>query len=202
MRHLIPAAILTATLLAGCSESSTGPETSAPEKSPTPAAPTFSATLPGTNATINSGFCTLVSSTTGEVRCDYEVSNPDGLLLNVYPGATMSLDYQCVNPNTGKIASTGTRTRWTLAWLEGITATTITGSNVQLTTATLPNSYVKKSTKLNACKGKQELVITNYAMLYWEIYIDNWYSGQPSDQYKYTCLGLDDRYGCESYLIP
>src|SRR5215208_4176226 len=135
MRHRIPAVAVLVTLLAACSESSTGPETSAPQNSPAPATtPGFSATLPGTNATINSGSCTLVSSSTGEVRCDYAVSNPDGLLVNIYPEAQMSLDYQCVNPNTGRIASSGTGFRWTVKWIEGLTGTTLTGSNVQLST--------------------------------------------------------------------
>jgi len=143
-----------------------------------------------------------VSSSTGEVRCDYAVSNPDGLLVNIYPEAQMSLDYQCVNPNTGRIASSGTGFRWTVKWIEGLTGTTLTGSNVQLSTANLPNGYTKKNTKLNVCKKSQQLVITNYSMMYWDIFLDNWYSGQSYDQYKSTCFGLDDRYGCETDLIP
>jgi hypothetical protein len=106
-----------------------------------------------------------------------------------------------VSPSTGKVQSSGTRYRWTLAWIEGVSETTLTGSNVQLTTATVPNSYIKKDTKLNACKGKQKVVITKYAMEYWDIWLDNWYSGQPSDQYKMTCLGLDGRYGCETAIL-
>ena len=201
MRHLVPAAALAAMLLAACSETSTGPETGGPEKSPAPAAPAFSATIPGTNVTITSGFCVQISTTTGEVRCDYSVSNPDGVLINIYPEAQLILEYQCVNPNTGKVASTGTSYRWENAWTEGLTGTTLTGSNVKLSTATPPNTYVKKYNKYNVCKGRQVVVVTNYTMLYWDIYVDNWFSGQAADQYNYTCLGLDDRYQCESAIL-
>jgi|SRR5215203_2055721 len=205
MRHLVSAAALAAMLLAACSESSTAPEINTPEKgtvsTPTPT-PSFSATLPGTNVTITSGDCTQISTTTGEVRCNYSVSNPDGIMINIYPEAQLSLDYQCVSPSTGKVQSTGTGIRWVNAWFEGVTATNPTGSNIKLATATLPNTYIKQNRKYNTCKGKQTVVVTNYTMHYWDIYVDNWYVGQPGEQYKSTCLAMDDRYGCETVLIP
>jgi hypothetical protein len=203
MRHFISAAAaLAATLLAGCSESTTAPETTTPEHGGVAAPiPNFSATLPGTSVTITDGFCTQISTITGEVRCDYNVSNPDGLLLNIYPEAVLNLSYQCVNPSTGKVQSSGTGSRWAQAYVEGVTGTTLTGTGVKLGTPTLPNTYVKKYNKYNTCKGKQNLVITNYTIAYWDIYVDNWYSGQPSDQYNWTCLGQDDRYKCQTAIL-
>lgn len=202
MRHLIPAAILTATLLAGCSESSTAPETTAPENSPGQPAPSFSATLPGTSTVINSASCNLVNSNTGEVRCSWDISNPDHISLELLPGALMDITYDCVNSNTGKVQSSGISTRW--AWWadNDVTDATLIGTNVQLSTVTPPTTYTRKMTKLNACKGKQTLVIKSYYMQYWDVFIDNWYSGQPDADYQWTCLGSDDRYGCETDLIP
>jgi hypothetical protein len=203
MRHLVSAAALAAMLLAACSESSTAPEISTPENgTPAPGAPSFSATMPGTNVTITSASCTQISTVTGEVRCDYDVSNPDGIMINIYPEARMNLEYQCVSPSTGKVQSTGTAERWAYAGFEGVTAIHPTGTNVKLSTATVPNTYVKKYNKLNACRGKQILVLTKSTMVYWDAYVDNWYIAQPGDQYKWTCLGSDDRYGCETGLVP
>jgi hypothetical protein len=198
MRHFASAAVVAAMLLAACSESSTGPEVSAPENGTvTPAAPIFSASLPGTTALISSGSCSLISSSTGEVRCSYDVSNPDGLLLNIYPGARLKLDYECVN-SIGKVQSTGTAVRWaTGADVYGVTATNPTATDVELTPPVIPNSYVHKDSKFNACKGKQKVVVTNYTMVYWEIYLDNWYSVQPAADYNFTCLASDSDYrGC------
>lgn len=202
MRHLVSAAAL-AMLLAACSESSTAPEISVPENgTAAPAAPSLSATMPGTNVTITSASCAQISTVTGEVRCDYDVANPDGIMINIYPEARMNLEYQCVSPSTGKVQSTGTAERWAYAVFEGVTAINPTGTNVKLSTATVPNSYAKKYNKLNACRGKQIAVITKSTMVYWEAYVDNWYVAQPAGQYKSTCLGSDDRYGCETVLIP
>jgi hypothetical protein len=202
MRHFIPAALAVA-LLAACSESSTEPTTReipAPT-SEIPAPPTsYSAGLPGTSASITSGSCSLISSSTGEVRCSYDVANPDGLLLNIYPGARLKMDYQCVSPSTGRVQSGGSDVRWAVgADVYGVTATNPTATNVKLSTPTVPNNYVHKDSKFNACKGKQTLVVTNYAMQYWEIYLDNWYAAQPNTDYIYTCLASDSNYrGCET----
>jgi hypothetical protein len=72
-----------------------------------------------------------------------------------------------------------------------------TAVDVQLSTATLPNDFVRKDTRRNMCKGKQTLVITNYVMDYFDVYVDNWYSGQPAAEYTWGCLGSKDWMGCE-----
>lgn len=198
MRHLIPtAAAVAVALLAACTETPTDPNTGR-----VPADhPSLSATLPGTTASITTGSCSLISPTTGEVRCSYDIANPDQVLLNIYPDAQLGVDYQCLNASTGKVQSSGTSVRGVYASIEGVTAANPTGTNVQLSTATLPNHYTRNYTKYNTCKGKQTLVITNYSLLYWEIWVDNWYSGQPNEDYRFTCLGSDASHGCATDLI-
>jgi hypothetical protein len=198
MHRLIPAAFVML-MLAACTETSTEPNTNrAPEEHAS-----LSVALPGTTASITSGSCNLVNSTTGEVRCSYDIANPDGILLNIYPGARLGIDYQCVNSSTGKLQSSGYTIRWaTGADADGVTATNPTATDVKLSTPVVPNGYVHKDTKWNTCKGKQTLVVTNYSMVYWEVYLDNWYPGQPNADYTYTCLASDASYrGCATVLI-
>jgi hypothetical protein len=193
MRRVVPFVVVAA-MLAACSESPTDPATS---KSPA-AASSFSVALPGTTASITSGSCSLVSASTGQATCSYDVANPDGLLLNIYPGALWDVDYQCVNASTGKVQSSGTSVRWTWGSFEGVTATNPTGTDVQLGSPTIYNSYTRKDRKYNTCKGNQKLIITNYSMRYWEVYLDNWYSGQPNADYAWTCLGSDNHRYCST----
>jgi hypothetical protein len=202
MRHFISAAALAATLLAACSESSTAPEATAPESTapepgaaPSPA-PSFAAGLPGTNVSISSGSCTQISTTTGEVHCSYSISNPDQLLINIYPEAHMAIDYQCLNASTGKVQSTGTGYRWAWLYFEGVTDANPSGVDVKLGSTTLPNSYKGKYQKSNTCKRSQKLVITKYTMVHWDIYVDNYYVGQPYEQYADVCYSDDADYGC------
>ena len=199
MRYLIPAAALAAMLLAACSESTTAPETSAPEhgtSSSSNPAPSFSATLPGSNVSVTSGSCSLISSVTGEVHCSYDVSNPDQLSINIYPEAQMAIDYQCVNATTGKIYSTGTGYRWTWIPFERVTEANPTGTDIKLGSATLPSGNSGKYHKSNACKAKQKLVITKYSLYHWDIWVDNYYDNQPSADYQWMCYAEDGMYGC------
>jgi hypothetical protein len=191
MRRLIPA-VFAAAMLAACSESPTNPDADT-----TPAVrPSLSVSLPGTNISINSVACSLTSASTGGVKCSYDVSNPDGLLVNVYPSAYLKIDYQCVNPNTGKVQSSGTSWRSAWGYHEGVTATSISATDEALNNPTLPTYYTRADKKYNACKGKLTAVPTHYALEYWELFIDNWYSGQPGADYLYTCLGSDTSHGC------
>ena len=197
MRHLVSAAALAAMLLAACSESSTAPEASAPEPGPASSpAPSFSATVPGTNISITSGSCTLISSTTGEVHCSYSISNPDQVLINFYPEARLAIDYQCLNASTGKVQSSGTGYRWPWLYFGNVTDANPTGVDVKLGSAVLPNNNTGKYQKSNTCRKSQKLVITKYTMVYWDIWVDNYYTGQPSDQYADACYSDDGKYGC------
>jgi hypothetical protein len=192
MNRIIAAAFVAITL-AGCSETTTEPDTSTV---PTQHA-SFSAAVPGTSVSINSASCSLISASTGEVRCSYDITNPDGILINIWPEAHLIMNYQCVSPSTGKIQSTGVGSRWAAA-SSTVTDVHPTADNLQLSTATLPNEYVRKYTRGNTCKGKQTLVITNYAMDYFDVYVDNWYDNQPSTEYAFGCLASKDwALGCE-----
>ena len=192
MNRIIAAAFVALTL-AACSETTTEPTTSRVSAQPA----SFSAALPGTNVSINSLSCSLISASTGEVRCSYDITNPDGILINIWPEAHLTMNYQCVSPSTGKIQSTGVGARWAYA-ASTVTDVHPTADNLQLSTATLPNDYVRKDTRRNTCKGKQTLVITNYAMDYFDVYVDNWYDGQPAAEYVFGCLGSKDwGLGCE-----
>jgi hypothetical protein len=161
MRRLIPAVLATA-MLAACSES-TSPE-------PTPVReqhPSWSVTLPGTSTTINSASCNLVSSSKGDVLCSYNVSNPDGLLMDVTPHARVDIAFQCLNANTGKVMSTGTQLRFVEQKHLGVTATTYSATNEPLPTAQL------LTTKLNPCKRKQTAFVTGYSMPVWWLSVEN-----------------------------
>jgi hypothetical protein len=184
MRRLIPAVLATA-MLAACSES-TSPE-------PTPVReqhPSWSVTLPGTSTTINSASCNLVSSSKGDVLCSYNISNPDGLLLNVIPAAIVDIAYQCQSPSTGKVMSTGTDRRWVEQRHSSVTAITYSATNEPLPTAALFNFSNGPGAKLNPCKGKQTPVVTNYSQQYWEVRIEK--------DITSVCAGSDDRLGCQA----
>jgi hypothetical protein len=193
MRSLIPA-VFVAAMLAACSESPTNPDADT-----TPAArPNLSVSVPGTNISINSVACSLTSASTGGVKCSYDVSNPDGLMVNTYPSATLKVDYQCVNSSTGRVQSTGTLYPRAWGYHEGLTATSISATDEALTNPTLPTHYTRSDKKYNACKGNQTAVPTNYALYYWELLVDNWYYGQPGANYLYACLGSETWYGCST----
>jgi hypothetical protein len=166
MRRLIPA-VFVAALLAACSESPTSPDAT---PTPTPEqGPSFSVALPGTSAAINSASCSLVSSSKGDVLCSYNVSNPDGLLLNVIPAAIVDIAYQCQNASTGKVMSTGTDRRWVENHHSDVTATTYSATDEALPTAALFTGH----TKLNPCKGRQSAVVTNHSLVYWQVGIQH-----------------------------
>jgi hypothetical protein len=183
MRRLIPA-VFVAAMLAACSESPTNPEaTTAPEQRPS-----SSVTVPGTTIAINSISCSLLSSTKGDVLCSYNVSNPNGLLINVMPSARVNIAYQCQNASTGKVVSTGTQERFVSQTHEGVTATTYSATNEPLPTAKLFTT-TNPSNKNNPCSGKQIAVVTGYSLQYWELLV--WTNTSSA------CAALDSRRGCK-----
>jgi hypothetical protein len=162
MRRLIPA-VFVAAILAACSESPTSPDAAtAPEQRPS-----YSVSLPGTSIAINSASCSLVSSSKGDVLCSYNVSNPDGLLMDVTPHARVDIAFQCLNANTGKVMSTGTQLRFVEQKHLGVTATTYSATNEPLPTAQL------LTTKLNPCKRKQTAFVTGYSLPVWWLSVEN-----------------------------
>jgi hypothetical protein len=185
MRRLIPA-VFVAAMLAACSESSTGPNaTTTPEQRPS-----LSVTVPGTTIAINSASCSLVSSSAGDVLCSYNISNPDGFLMDVIPSARVDIAYQCLNSNTGKVMSTGTQMRFVSQKHSGVTATTYSATNEPLPTAKLFTTTNPAFGKLNPCKVKQTTVITGYSLPYWSL---NVYTGFGS-----ACVAPNGSLGCKT----
>ena len=168
-------------LLAACSEVPTDPTAASIPQSPSMVA----TSIPGLS--FNSGSCTLANSTTGEVRCSWDITNTTSNSLDNYPGAEMAISYNCLDTK-GQIRSSGTGNAWT--WLEylNVTSTSIVGANQQLPTAALYNSRTGNSKKYNPCKTRQQLQITGYAMQYWEIYVE--VGGESA------CLAPDNRRNC------
>src|SRR5215212_1854667 len=91
--------IVLTTLLASCSEAPTSPAATNIPQSPSLAVPT---PMPG--VAFNSASCTLANSTTGEVRCSWDITNANGTSLDYWPGANVSITYNCLN-STGQVRS-------------------------------------------------------------------------------------------------
>jgi len=168
-------------LLAACSEAPTGPAATNIPQSPSLAVPT---PMPG--VAFNSASCTLANSTTGEVRCSWDITNANATSLGIYPQAQMAITYNCLN-SRGQIRSSGTANAWSYLSYLGVTSTSIIDANQQLVTA-VPHTGTGSSKRYNVCKTTQQLQITGYTMLYWHILIDT-----PTAS---TCLGSDNRMGC------
>jgi hypothetical protein len=181
MRRLVPA-LFVAVLLSACSESPTAPDATAASGQ----GPSFSVALPGTSTAISSASCGLVSSSKGDVLCNYSISNPGGLQLNVIPAAIVDIAYQCQNAGTGKVMSTGTDRRWVDQPHLDVTATTYSATDEALPTATV---YTSANHKLNPCKGRQSIVVTSYSLVYWEVRIEH--------DLTSVCAGLDGHLGCQ-----
>ncbi len=98
--------------------------------------------------------------------CSYNISNPDGLLMDVTPHARVDIAFQCLNASTGKVMSTGTQLRFVEQKHVGITATTYSATNEALPTAKLLTSFK------NPCKGKQIPVVTGYSMPVWWLSVE------------------------------
>jgi hypothetical protein len=168
-------------LLASCSEGLTEPAATNIPQSPSLAIDTHMA-----GVAFNSASCTLANSTTGEVRCSWDITNANAMSLGIHPQALMAITYNCLN-KTGQIRSSGTNNAWSYLSFLGVTSTSITGTNQQLVTA-VPHTGTGSSKRFNVCKSSQQLQITGYSMLYWHVIIDT-----PTAS---ACLGSDNRMGC------
>ena len=169
-------------ILASCSEAPTDPTGTYVPPSPSLAVAT---SIPG--VAFNSASCTLANSTTGEVRCSWDITNANGTSLEYWAQASMAITYNCLN-STGQIRSTGTANVWTWLFHPNVTSTSITGTNQQLPTVVPYNSFTGSRKKYNACKSGQQPQITGSTMQYWEVYI----STLGGD----ACLASDNRKGC------
>jgi hypothetical protein len=169
-------------LVAACSEVPTDPAATNIPQSPSLAVATSI-----TGVTFNSASCTLANSTTGEVRCSWDITNTSGKSLDYFPEAQMAISYNCLD-SKGQIRKSGTGTAWSYLEYLNVTSTSVVGTNQQLPTAALYNSRTRSNKKYNPCKTNQQLQITAYAMQYWDIYVEV--------EGFWACLGSDDRYGC------
>jgi hypothetical protein len=169
-------------LLASCSEAPTGPGVTNIPESPSLAVATHIA-----GVAFNTGSCTLANSTTGEVRCSWDITNANGMSLGIHPQAHMAITYNCLD-SRGQVRSSATNNAWGYLSFLHVTSTSIAGTNQQLVTAVPYNTGTGSSKKFNACKPSQQLQITGYSMLYWHIIIDT-----PTAS---ACLGSDNRMGC------
>jgi hypothetical protein len=190
MRRLIPA-VLAATVLAACSDSSTGPNatTGAEQR------PSFSVTVPGTNVAVNSFSCSLVSSAKGDVLCSYNVSNPDGLTMELMPRARVDIAYQCLNSNTGKTMSTGTQLRFVDNEHAGVTATTYSATDEALPTASLYIISNHAYSKQNPCKSNQTTIVTGYSLVYWVLHLS---VSSGSSNLGAICVASNNSLGCKT----
>ena len=168
-------------LLASCSEGFTEPAATNIPQSPSLAVATH---IPG--VAFNSASCTLANSTTGEVRCSWDITNANGRSLGIHPQAHMAITYNCLD-SRGQIRSSGTNNAWSYLSFLNVTSTSIVGTNQQLVTA-VPHTGTGSSKRFNVCKQNQQLQITGYTMLYWHVIIDT-----PTAS---ACLGSDNRMGC------
>jgi hypothetical protein len=190
MRRLIPA-VLTAAILAACSDSSTGPDTgTGPEQRPS-----LSVIFPGTNVAVNSFSCSLVTPTKGDVLCSYNVTNPDGLTMEITPQARVDIAYQCLNSNTGKVMSTGTQLRFVSNKHAGITATAYSATDEALPTASLYIVTTHPYTKTNPCRSNQTTVVTGHSLVYWVLHLA---VSRGSSSLGAMCVASNNSLGCKT----
>ena len=169
-------------LLASCSEGFTEPAATNIPQSPSLAVATH---IPG--VAFNSASCTLANSTTGEVRCSWDITNANGRSLGIHPQAHMAITYNCLD-SRGQIRSSGTNNAWSYLEYLNVTSTSIVGTNQQLPTAALYNNRTRSNKKYNPCKTNQQLQITGYALQYWDIWVEV--------ENESECLGSDSRNNC------
>ena len=168
-------------LLAACSEGPTDPTATNIPESPSLVATSIA------GVTFNSASCTLANSTTGEVRCSWDITNTSGKSLDYWPEAQMAITYNCLD-SRGQIRSSGTANAWSSLGYVDVTSTSITGTNQQLSTAVPYNTGTASYKKYNACRGGQQLKITGYTMLYWDVWLEV--------EGRSACLGSDNRNNC------
>jgi len=190
MRRVIPV-VFVAAMLAACSESPTSPEAT---RAPDPR-PSFSVSVPGTNVAVNSFSCRLVSSIKGDVLCSYNVSNPDGLTMEITPQTRVDISYQCRNSNTGKVMSTGSQMRFVYNKHVGITATTYSATNEALPTASLYIVTNPAYARDNPCKSNQTTVVTGYSLVYWVLHLS---VSLGSSTLGGICVASNNSLGCKT----
>ena len=174
-------------LTAACQDSITGPRSDATAT----AAPSFALTFDPDLVTYNSASCSLQSSANGAVACSWDVSNPNETSLVYWVQATLQVSYDCVNPKSGRIASSQIREAWTGVSQSGVSSPSLTGSGVSLPLPFLPTGYTGPMKKENACKGNTVATNLVWSLDYWEVLVSAT-EGTPRN----SCYASDNRKGC------
>jgi hypothetical protein len=144
-----------------------------------------------TLVTFNSASCTLASASTGQVSCSWNISNPDANVMNLWAEGILVVNYQCVNPKNGRIASSEQREISTLQQFFSVSATSLTGSNSLLPLPNLPNDLRGKQNRENACRGNGEPQGMTWRLDYWDVSVITVGGIQ-----RFSCAASDNRNGC------
>ncbi len=168
--------------LAACADRSDPTELAAPGlQAPAPRLSVSTAAF-----TINSGSC---SYTGGVFRCSYNVANPGGHYLYIYPEGEFRVAYDCIG-KSGRVLKSGTFDGWASIRIEG-SATSYTGTDVTVSPLPSPPSGLTGSSKKdNACKGQAEVAVTGSTLLSWDIWVET----HGEDPAYNACLGTSP--GC------
>jgi len=181
------AVAMLAVVAAACSDTPTSPDNVLTPRSLI----TISVTPDPTLVTFNSASCTLTNSSTGAVSCSWDISNPAMNSLNLWAQAVLTVNYDCVNPHNGHIASSEQRDLETLVQVFGQSGATLTGTNVALPATFLPTNLKGQDHKLNACKGNGVPMSLSYTLTYWDVSVITTTGAQ-----RFSCFASDDRLGC------
>ena len=144
-----------------------------------------------TLVTFNVASCALTNVSAGIVTCSWDITNSAANSLNLWAQAILTVNYNCVNPNNGHIASSETRDLETLVQLFGQTSTSLTGTNVVLPATFLPTGLKGKLHKDNACKGNGVPMGIQYTLTYWDVSVIT-----TSGTQRFSCFASDNRLGC------
>src|ERR1044071_2195963 len=109
------AAVMFALVAAACSDAPTSPGNALTPSSLI----SISATPDPTLVTFNSASCALTNAAAGIVTCNWNITNAAANSLNLWAQAILTVNYDCVNPNNGRVASSETRDLETLVQLFG-----------------------------------------------------------------------------------
>lgn len=173
--------------MTACQESPTAPD----NFMPVPSTLRPSITPDPTLVTFNSASCTLASASTGAVQCSWDISNPAANNLNFSVEALLDASYDCVNPKSGRVASSQVRQIGTIIQQSGVSSTSLTGSNVALPLPLLPTDFAGQMKKLNACKGNTVVDNLTWSLNYWDVAVS-----AIGGTLRQSCFASDNRDGC------
>jgi hypothetical protein len=144
-----------------------------------------------TLVTFNSASCAITNAAIGASSCSYNISNPAQNTLILSVEVLLTASYQCVNPHSGRIASTQTRELESIVQQFGLSAATLTGTNIALPPPFLPTDLTGKQKKENACRGNGVVHNLSYSIEYWDVSVVT-----VTGTLRASCFGSDDRFGC------